>query len=50
MAVQLLKSLGPSLAPVLEANDAQATAAAAPAEGDSTQARSPATVDTTPAF
>jgi membrane peptidoglycan carboxypeptidase len=50
MAVQLLKSLGPSLAPVLEANDAQATAAAAPAEGDSAQARSPATVDTTPAF
>jgi membrane peptidoglycan carboxypeptidase len=45
MAVQLLKSLGPSLAPILEANEAQAKAAASRAD-----AQSAAPADTTPAF
>ncbi|RDU97037.1 transglycosylase domain-containing protein [Trinickia dinghuensis] len=45
MAVQLLKTLGPSLAPVLEANDTQAQAAAS-----RTDAQSASPVDTTPAF
>lgn len=45
MAVQLLKSLGPSLAPILEANDTQTTAVASHAD-----ARTAAPANASPAF
>lgn len=45
MAVQLLKSLGPSLAPVLAADDAQTQAASAQAD-----ASTPAAAQSTPSF